>query len=439
MASILRNIFAARAAATVNDPGPWGVGMVRFASNSGTAPVGADEAMRLSAVFACMRLLSEAVATMPLDTFTREDGNRGVYQPKPAYLSFQPPQGSRIDYLSQVMLSLLSNGNAFVATPRDDLGVPVTLVVLDPTTVTVSQDSTGAILFKVGEYTYDDFDVMHIKGMTMPGALRGLSPLSYACETADLGLSAQRFGTSFFGNGALPSGIIEAPGELSQNSTDRLGSMWSARHGGVANAGRVGVLTNGAKFTRVSITPEESQFLATRAFQVPDIARFFGVPPHLIADASNSTSWGSGLAEQNLAFGQFSLRPWVDRIEDVHGRLLTSHGLGDVFIKLNMDALLRAGTKERYDAFAVSLSQGFMTVNEVRRLEDLAPQPEMPEPEPEVAAALDLASKAPSLIQDPGLPDLVDQLRILNGKPAIFAAKVGLPPIVPPTASGGTP
>jgi HK97 family phage portal protein len=332
-----------------------------------------DQGMRLSAVFACLRLLSEAISTMPLDTFYRSNGARLPYRPKPEYLAFQPPQHSRIEYLSQVMLSLLTAGDAFVATPRDDLGVPLTLIPIDPCKVTVKRDARGEFYYRVGESDYSELDIMHIKGMTLPGAMTGLSPLAFAAETVDLGLSAQRYGAAFFANGAVPGAVIEAPNDFAQPAAERFAAMWNSRHQGVSNAARVGVLVNGAKLNKVSINPDEAQFLETRQFQVPDIARFFGVPPHLIADASNSTSWGSGLAEQNLAFGQFSLRPWVDRIEDAHGRLLTTHGLPQVFVKLNMDALLRSGTKERYDAHAVALENGFMTIDEVRRLEDLPP------------------------------------------------------------------
>lgn len=372
MAGILRSIFAAQSQ-TGYDPGPWGQGMIRWspANNTPAAPMTVNSALTLSPVFACIRLLSEAIATMPLDTFVRSGGTRAPYRPKPDYLTFELPEVSRIDYLSQVMLSLLTNGNAFVATPRDDMGTPMDLVVIDPCLVDIVRTDRGVIQYFVNEGEYNVFDVMHIKGMTMPGALRGLSPLGYAMATIELGLAAQNFGASFFRNGALPSGVIEAPGEFPEASAKRAAGLWDARHRGAGNSGKVGVLTGGAKFNKITINPDEAQFLEVRQFQVPDVARFFGVPPHLIADASNSTSWGSGLAEQNLAFGQFSLRPWCDRIEVAHGRLLTTHGLPDVFIKLNMDALLRADTQERYDAYALAIQNGWLTVNEVRRLEDL--------------------------------------------------------------------
>lgn len=381
--SVLRQVFERRSEyPPVSIPysdGKWEAGMVWHPYGYG--PVSTDQAMRLSAVFACLRLLSEAVASLPLDTFVRDRGTRRPFRPRPDYLSFVPPQGSRIDYLSQVMLSLLTNGNAYVLTPRDPLGVPVDLVVLDPSKMEVSRKD-GRLKYRCEDVNLrPDVDLMHIKGMCLPGDIVGMSPIGYARETIGLGLAAQRFGEAFFANGALPGAVIEAPNGMSKEAVDRFRDTWNASHQGVGNANKVGVLT-GATINKISIAPDEAQFLETRQFQVPDVARIFGVPPHLIADASNSTSWGSGLAEQNLAFGQFSLRPWVDRIEDAHGRLLTSHGLPDVFIRLNMDALLRASLADRYASYATGIASEFLLVNEARALEDLPPLPGGDQPRP---------------------------------------------------------
>ena len=359
--------------------GSWGQGMVWRGDNSVSA-VSTDQAMRLSAVFACLRLLSEAIATLPLDTFKREGGTRKPYRPRPTYLSFQPPQESRIDYLSQVMLSLLTDGNAYILTPRDRLGDPVDLIVLDPEKVEVSREN-GYVGYKVGDVELDPAtDLVHIKGMCMPGAVKGLSPIGYARETIGLGLAAQRFGSSFFENGALPSAILEVEGTMGQEAVDRFRDTWHGKHGGLGNAQKIGVLTGGARLNKVSVQPNDAQFLETRQFQVPDIARIFGVPPHLIADASNSTSWGSGLQEQNVAFGQFSLRPWTERIEEGHSRLLTTHGMPDVFVKLNLDALLRGSTRDRYEAHAIGITNRFETINEARKHEDMPPVPWGDEP-----------------------------------------------------------
>lgn len=400
--------------------GWWSSGM-RW--NSGATPaVNTDTSMRLSAVYACLRLLSEAVATLPIDTFIRRAGTREPYRPRPEYLSFQPPQGSKIDYLSMVMLSLLTDGNAFVATLRDSMGVPLDLRPLDPTRVTVRQHDgqptdrlpfrRGEVYFEVDGKPFSSYDIMHIKGMLLPGQLRGVSPVAAARDVLDGAMAAQEFGRSMFRNGAVPPAVIEIPGEAESDEgmtkAQRVAQTWHDTHGGTSNAGKVGVLLGGAKLTSVAVTPEDAQWLDTRRFGVQEIARIFGVPPHLIADSSNSTSWGSGLAEQNLAFGQLSLRPWIERIEDAHGRLLSTHGLPDVFVKLNLDALLRAGTKDRYEAHKIGLDAEFLTEDEVRRLEDLPPLPEKVSPaDAEAAGALVRA----------------------GFDPAAALAAIGLPPI----------
>jgi HK97 family phage portal protein len=215
-----------------------------------------------------------------------------------------------------------------------------------------------------------------------------------------------------FRNGAVPPAVIEIPGEAESDEgmlkAKRVAQAWHDTHGGTSNAGKVGVLLGGAKLSSVAVTPEDAQWLDTRRFGVQEIARIFGVPPHLIADSSNSTSWGSGLAEQNLAFGQLSLRPWIERIEDAHGRLLTTHGLPDVFVKLNLDALLRAGTKDRYEAHKIGKDAGFLTDDEIRRMEDMPP--------------------LPSTI-DPSQTEAVGALVRAGFDPAASLSALGLPPI----------
>lgn len=358
--------------------GAWGNGMSW--NTWGIDAGGTDEAMRLSAVYACLRLLSEAISTLPIDTFRRVGGTRTPYRPRPSYLDFPPPGGSRISYLSQVMMSLLTDGNAFVATPRDELGIPLALIPLDPTAVEVRRGRANAPEYVVDHKVYGPSEIMHIAGMMLPAKLRGVSPLRAAREVVGSGRKAQEFGAAFFDNSAVPPAVIELPEDGSNPESApararRVAQAWNETHGGASNAGKVGVLIGGAKLTTVAVSPADAEWLDSKRFGVSEIARFYGVPPHLIADASNSTSWGSGLAEQNLAFGQFSLRPWIERIEDAHGRLLTSHGLPDVFVKLNLDALLRASLSDRYASYQVGIEAGFMVPNEARRLEDLPPLP----------------------------------------------------------------
>lgn len=360
----------------------WQSGMVW--NGYGVSSVTNDSAMRISAVFACLRLLSEAIATMPLDTFTKVGGVR-VQAPTPSYLTFNPPLMPQTEYLSAVMLSLLTDGNAFVATPRDALGSPVALVPLDPTVVTVRREN-GIAFYEIAGGRYSTYDIMHIKGMTMPGSLRGISPIAAARDVVRWGASAQDYGLAMMDNRAMPPAVIEMGPDAGNDPAaeraraQRMAQTWNETHGGSANAGKVGVLLGGAKLSTVAITPEDAQWLESKKFGVSEIARFFGVPPHLIADASNSTSWGSGLAEQNTAYGQMTLRPWVVRLDEAHSRLLTTDGMPDVFTKLNMDAQLRSSLADRYASYAVGITNDFLTVDEARALEDLPPMATSDEP-----------------------------------------------------------
>ena len=365
--------------------GSWDAGMV-WSGGGGNVPVTIGSAQRVSAVWACQRILSEAIATLPLDTFIRSEGVRREY-PKPAYLAFDAPgQLTKTEYLSMVMLSLLTDGNAYVAVIRGRLGSPVSLVPLDPGKVTV-ESARGQVSYVVDGQRFSGQSVMHIKGMTMPGRLTGMSPIAYAREVIDLARQGQTFGLEYFRNAAVPPAVIEMPhnstgpdqGDADSTRARRIAETWHQTHGGTSNAGKVGVLIGGAKLSTVSTSPDDSQWLESRQFGVQEVARIYGVPPHLIADSSNSTSWGSGLAEQNLAFGQFSLRPWIERIEEPHNRLLHADGLSDVVMKLNLDALLRASLSDRYESYERGISTGFLTVDEARSLEDLPPMPRPPE------------------------------------------------------------
>lgn len=378
--------------------GKWLSGMV-WQPYGGAGSFSVEQAMRLSAVFGCLRVLSESIATLPLDTFIRFNGNPQPYRPRPEYLNFQPPMGSRVTYLSQLMLSMLTDGNAFVATPRNTLGQPTNLIVIDPTKVEVhgrGQFATYTVDDIPGE-EYTPWDVMHIPGMMMPGQNRGVSPIRAARDVIDGASKAQDYGRATLGNMGVPPAVIEMPPgsgdpEAERARARRTAEMWAETHGGTSNAGKVGVLTNGAKLTSIAINAQDSQWLESKAFGVSEICRFYGVPPHLVADASNSTSWGSGLAEQNSAFGAFSLRPWVERIEDGHSRLLSTDGMPDVYLKLNLDALLRPDTQERWQTHALTVAWHLRTPNECRKDEDLPPLPGgdafpdngLPQPTPKV-------------------------------------------------------
>lgn len=355
--------------------GSWGSGMV-WQSN-GTTPVTVESASHLSAVYSCWRLLTDVVATMPWDTFTVDGDVRRPVE-KPVALQFLPPSVSQIAYLSQVELSLLSDGNAFIATLRDKLGVPLALFPLDPTKVEVCREK-GKQFFVVNGKEYGHLDIMHIPGIMFPGALRGMSPLSAAREVIEAGLAQQRYGASFVRNSAVPPAVIKVPSlggdpAVEKERARKVGQHFQDSNGG-GNAGKIGVLVGGAELQTIAVSQKDSQWLESKQFTVVEVARIYGVPPHLVADASNSTSWGSGLAEQNTTFGQFTIQPTTARIEEGHNRLLVTAGLPDVRNKLNIDAKLRATPHQRAETTNVQIANRSLTINEARALEDRAPVP----------------------------------------------------------------
>lgn len=355
--------------------------------------VNATTALQVSAVFACIRLLSETIATLPVATYSRRGGARREIT-SPLWLDYptaEPGGLGRIDLISQLVLSLLLEGNAYLAVRwAPDNTAIVGLDVLDPsriTTHTVMVDGSRRKVFEAWDVDADGNEVaigyftsreiLHIPGMMLPGDFTGVSPINYARESIGLALAAQTYGSKFFANGAVPSAIVEVPGAMSEEGLTRAREAWRLANSGPESAHRVALLTEGAKFSKVSLSPDEAQFLQTRAFQVPEIARIFGVPPHLIADASGSTSWGSGLAEQNQAFSMFSLRPWLERIEAGFTRLLFAETADRMkFVKFSLDGIQRGAPKERMELYSLGLQNGIYSINEVRASEDLAPLPD---------------------------------------------------------------
>lgn len=352
-------------------------GLVSGPNTSAGETVTASSALQLTAVYGCVRILSEVIGSLPVDTFIRWDGARRPYRPTPPWLE-EMPDGAlwpRSVVLGQAMVSLLLSGNAFVRLIWDGPKV-VYLDVIDPTGIVIEAEGPRRF-YRVGSAVYSDTELVHIPGLMLPGSDIGLSPISYCAETMGLGLAAQRYGGAFFGNGATPGGLIEVEGALTETGKKSIKAAWGAMYGGAGNANKVAVLTEGAKFSKLSVPPDEAQFLETRAFQVADIARIYGVPNHLLNDSTGSTSWGSGLEEQNTALSQFVLRPWVVRLEQALTKALRMEGASArAFVRFNLDGTLRGDLATRMTTYVQGVTAGIYTKDEVRALEDMPPLPD---------------------------------------------------------------
>jgi len=341
-----------------------------------------DTALTLSSVYAAIRLLSDSVSTLSLDVLYRSNGSERKFRPLPTWVLSMSTELRNHEILGQVVTSLLLDGNAYLATLRDDTGRVLSLSVLDPSdiTPTLAADDSGIqrLTFTSSQApgtTFTSRDITMVRGLMKPGQIQGLSPITAAREFIGLGIATQRFGSAFFGNGATPGSVIEVPGQLSPEGAQQLKTAWNDVHKGAGNGSRLAVLTESAKFSKISLSPEDSQFLETRQATVQDVARLYGVPPHLLADASGSTSWGSGLHEQNVAFSQYSLRPLVTRVEAALTSIMRSEGIAVAYARFDLESMRRV-TADRWASYSTAIQTGVLSIDEVRAYEGLAALPD---------------------------------------------------------------
>lgn len=379
--SLLRSLFESR---SISFQDVWGAGgpWVSGGPTHAGVPVGQDQALRLVAVNACVSLISESGAGLPLGAFVHDAEVRRPVPNQPGWLDAPNDEDTRFEFIDAVFTSLLMDGNAYVEVQVDGMGEPQVVAALDPRSVVPFR---GPDRVKVFEVTLESGvrvvapawsrrstgGVLHIKGHRQPGALKGASPIERARQAIGLGLVTEEFGARFFGQGSHAGGVIEVDGPLNPDVVDRLKAGWEQHHSGPGKAHRPGVLTDGAKWKQMTIAPEHAQFLETRKFQVSEIARLFRVPPHMIGDVEKSTSWGTGIEQQGIGFVTYTLRSHLERVEQRLSQLLPP---GE-FVKFNVNGLLRGDAKTRFEAYAVGRQWGWLNVDDIRRMEDQPPLP----------------------------------------------------------------
>ncbi len=338
-----------------------------------------ESALRTIAVYACANIIADALMGMPIRRVVRSaDGSRENLDP-PMWLSgdWAPnPETDRGTYVHRWCNSLLLYGTAYsliTAFGRD--GFPSEVWNLSPNEVRPDR-SRGRLEYIWADQRHKphtamapDGTIMVTKGFDFGGDV-GVDPIrKVAFEAIGLAAAAERYGAAFFGQGQTPSGVIEMDSNPSPDVLKGIKSNWIRHHGGVSKSHLPGVLTAGAKWRPVSIPPDSAQFIETRRFQIDEIARLYRVPPHLISDVDRSTSWGTGIEEQNIGFVKFTLLPWILRFEAMTSRTVPAGQR----IKLITAGLERGNLKSRYDAYAVGRSWGWLSQDDVRALEDLNP------------------------------------------------------------------
>ena len=357
----------------------------RFFTGGSTAGKNVTErsAMQMTAVYSCVRVLSEAVAGLPLHVYKyRSDGGKEKALDHPLYflLHDEPnPEMTSFVFRETLMTHLLLWGNAYAQVIRNGKGEVVALYPLMPNRMSVYRDQNGRLYYKYYsgcdeairskeyEVVLSPYDVLHIPGLGFDG-LVGYSPIAMAKNAIGLAIATEEYGAKFFANGAAPSGVLEHPGTL--KNPDKVRESWNATFGGSHNANKVAVLEEGMKYTPISISPEQAQFLETRKFQINEIARIFRVPPHMVGDLEKSSF--SNIEQQSLEFVKYTLEPWLVRWEQSMVRsLLTPSEKQQYFIKFNVDGLLRGDYASRMNGYATARQNGWMSANDIRELENL--------------------------------------------------------------------
>jgi len=339
-------------------------------------------ALRASAVWACITLLSGDLASVPLLLYRRKENGKERADSHPLYTVLHDAPNDEIDsfrFVELVMTHLLTWGNFYAEIVADESGRVRQLWPLAPWLVRPERpDPNGPIVYRVrlpegGEVTLRRDQVFHVVGFGYDG-LVGYSPLRMAAKEAiGLALATQEFGARFFSNGARPGVVLSHPGQLSEKARNNLEKSWNAAHGGLDRSHRVAILEEGMKLETFGVPPEEAQFLETRKFQVTDIARIYRVPPHMIGDHEKGATYAS-VEQQSIDYVTHTLRPWAVRIERaIRQQLLTPRERGRYFAEFLLDGLLRGDTKSRYDAYAVGRQWGWLSRNDVRRMENMDP------------------------------------------------------------------
>ena len=380
-----------------------------FGGTTAGKPVNEHTAMQITAVYSCVRILAETVAGLPLHVYKYNDsGGKEKHLKHPLYklLHDEPnPEMTSFSFRETLMTHLLLWGNAYAQIIRNARGEVIALYPLMPNKMTVDRDKNGRLFYlyqrsfedaptlgKDNMVYLDPSDVLHIPGLGFDG-LVGYSPIAMAKNAVGLSMATEEYGAKFFANGATPGGVLEHPGTI--KDPQKIKESWNAAYQGSANSHRVAVLEEGMKYQQIGVPPEQAQFLETRKFQINEIARIFRIPPHMLADLEKSSF--SNIEQQSLEFVKYTLDPWVVRWEQTMCRsLLMQSEKPIVFIKFNVDGLLRGDYASRMNGYATARQNGWMSANDIRELENLDRIPA------ELGGDLYLINGAMTKLQDAG-------------------------------------
>ena len=336
--------------------------------------VSPESALTFSAVWAAMRLLSESISTLPVGVFRKENNgdNTEINTDLSFLIKYQPNSyQNKITFYEKIIMDMLSDGNSYVKIARNGAGRVIELLPINYSDIEIYTLENKLYYSdeKTGE-THDSENILHFKMITGPDGIKGLSPIEQCKNAIGWGMDVQTYSSTFFKNGGKLSGILESDRALSEQAIDRLRNSFNSNYGTLSGSNQTAVLEEGLKYKSISVTPDQAQFLASRQFSVEEVARIFGIPPHLLRDLSKSSF--NNIEMQSQEFVSYSLMPYITKIElEMSLKLFRKNVIGREYIKFNVNGLLRGNVKDRADYYKTAITNGWMSVNEVRQKEDL--------------------------------------------------------------------
>jgi HK97 family phage portal protein len=369
---MLNNLFETRA---VSFQTIWGSGGdIELQNNSGTY-VTQDNVWKLAAITGAVNLIASTISTLPMEAWIRRDGQKLLMRPKPDWVN--RPDISFVDrtpFISQIITSLMFDGNAFIRIFRDSDGLPINLTVMNPTEVEVKKNPLGRIIFthtKTGEVMSQD-DILHIvESLIQPGQIRGISRVSMLKDSLGLGMALEAYAQRWFGQGASGNYAITVPGALNQEQAKQMADSVDNRHGGWRKSSKTMVFHSGADIKDIGIDPEKSQSIEARRMFVEDVARIYNIPTHKLQLPGTNTY--SSIEQTQIEFVSDCIRPYASLIENALSTLLQVYPNGQgAFLEFNTAALLRGDINSRATAASVAIQGGWLTINDVRQGEGLS-------------------------------------------------------------------
>lgn len=357
---------------SLSNPAAWLTGL--FGTSKTGVQVSEDNALTFSAVYAAVRIISETIASIPLNVYQADGETRvkAVGHPVQDLLAKAPNSVSSTFTFREAMASnLVLHGNAYAKIEMNAAGRPTALIPLNPMKVEVKVVDGEKVYVFDKKHTYLDYEILHFVGLSFNG-LTGKSPLSMAREAVAIGLAAQEYGARFYSNGANAGGVITAPGRLNTEVVKRLRESWNRAQSGNSNSHSTAILEEGMKYEKIGLDPEAAQFLQSRKFQVNEIARIFRIPPSYLADLENSST-RANTEQQAIQFVRDCITPYVRRMEVELNRKLFREDEPNLYAYFTMEGLMRGDQKARYEAYAVARNWGWLSVNDIRDLENLNP------------------------------------------------------------------